>query len=79
MKVEIYSRPGCGYCDAAKDIFKDHGVHYIEYGVGSGISKEEFYEKFPGCRTVPQIVIDGKHIGGYGSLTEWIEHNDFHS
>lgn len=76
MRVEIYSRPGCGYCENAKDIFKQKGVHFVEYSIGSGFSREAFFEKFPNEKTVPQIVIDGEHIGGYTQLTEWMKEHD---
>lgn len=74
--ITIYSKPGCGYCDAAKDIFKKTGVQYTELMVGSDLTREQFFERFPGAKTVPQIIIDGQHIGGYDNLTEWMEHND---
>lgn len=72
----IYSKPNCPYCDMAKEVFKKLNVQYEEHVVGSEVSKEEFYKKFPGCRTVPQIVIADEHIGGYAELTEWMKHND---
>jgi glutaredoxin len=73
---EIYSRPNCPYCDMAKDVFKKLGVQFEERVVGSDISREDFFEKFPGKRTVPQIIIRGEHIGGYSDLKEWMEKND---
>lgn len=76
MRVEIYSRPGCGHCESAKEVFKQRGVHFVEYSIGSGFSREAFFEKFPDSKTVPQIVIDGIHIGGYAQLTEWMKEND---
>lgn len=78
MKFEIYSKTGCAYCEQAKKLLEEKGVHYIEYGVGSGISREAFFEKFPGVKTVPQIVVDGHHVGGYENFIEWIKENDVH-
>ena len=73
---EIYSRPNCPYCDMAKDVFKKLSVPFEERVVGSDISRDDFLEKFPGCRTVPQIVVGGSHVGGYTELTEWMKEND---
>lgn len=73
---EIYSRPNCPYCDQAKDVFKKLGVQFEERVVGSDLTREEFFEKFPGKRTVPQIIVGGNHIGGYSDLTEWMKDND---
>lgn len=73
---QIYSKPNCPFCDMAKDTFKNMGVHFDEYVVGSDLTREEFFEKFPGRTTVPQIVVGGQHIGGYDNLTEWMKTND---
>lgn len=73
---EIYSRPNCPYCDMAKDVFKKLGVQYEEKVVGSDISREDFFEKFPGVKTVPQIIVGGNHIGGHSDLLEWMKDND---
>jgi glutaredoxin len=74
--IEIYSKPNCPYCDAAKAIFRANSVQVNEHVVGSDISREEFLQKFPNCKTVPQIIINGHHVGGYTDLTEWMTHND---
>ena len=72
----IYSKSNCPYCDRAKSVFKKLGVQYEERVVGSDLTREEFFEKFPGCKTVPQIIVGDKHIGGYDNLLEWMENND---
>lgn len=74
--IDIYSKPNCPYCDKAKMVFKGYRVQFNEYVVGSDISREQFFEKFPGKKTVPQIIINGQHVGGYDELTEWIKEND---
>lgn len=73
---EIYSKPNCQYCDAAKGVFKKLGVQFEERVVGLHLTRDEFFEKFPGQRTVPQIVVGDKHIGGYNNLLEWMQTND---
>lgn len=77
--IEVYSKPNCPYCDMAKDTFRNTGVQYKEIVVGFDMSREEFYLKFPGHRTVPQILINGHHVGGYSDLTEWMKTNDLRS
>ena len=75
----IYSRPGCGYCDAAKDLLQRRGLQFTELVLDAGQRKEEgvqYYtkaqllEKAPGAKTVPQIFHNQKHIGGFTELTE---------
>jgi len=76
MKIDIYSKPDCVYCNRAKDLFNQKGLQFNEHVVGSDITRDDFIIMFRGAKTVPQIVIDGKHIGGYDNLTEWVKTND---
>ena len=68
-KVEIYSSPWCGYCARAKSLLSKKGVDYVDYDVDadSGL-REKMVERAGGRETVPQIFIDGKHIGGSDEL-----------
>ena len=43
--------------------------------LGKDISRKEFFKKFPDTKTVPQIIIDNKHIGGYNDLEKWFAFN----
>ncbi|MBL8837025.1 MAG: glutaredoxin 3 [Alphaproteobacteria bacterium] len=64
-KVEIYSSPWCGYCARAKRLLGEKGVEYIEYDVTADSSlRETMVERAHGRTTVPQIFIDGRHVGG---------------
>ncbi len=68
-KVEIYTSMLCGYCHAAKRMLKERGVEFIEYDVGYDAEKRgAMSERASGRTTVPQIFIDGKHIGGCNEL-----------
>ncbi len=68
-KVEIYSSPWCGYCARAKGLLSRKGVDFVEYDVTADTSKrDEMVERAGGRTTVPQIFIDGKHIGGSDEL-----------
>jgi len=67
--VEIYTSPLCGYCHAAKRLLADKGVSYAEVDVLSNPDrKPEMIKRANGSRTVPQIFIDGNHIGGSDDL-----------
>lgn len=76
MKIDIYGRPNCSFCSMAKDLLNKKGLQYTEHVVGSDMTREQFFEMFPGARTVPQITIDGRLIGGYDKLTEWMNSYD---
>lgn len=68
-KVEIYTKDWCGYCARAKALLTDKGVAFDEYDVGmGGDRREEMLSRANGGTTVPQIFIDGQHIGGSDAL-----------
>lgn len=64
-KVEIYTKMACPYCVAAKALLDSKGVPYEEYDITMGGPKrDEMQERVPGAYTVPQILIDGRAVGG---------------
>jgi ribonucleotide reductase beta subunit family protein with ferritin-like domain/glutaredoxin len=69
MKIELYSKPHCTFCDAAKKFFDSNSVRYTVHDINDS---DENYQNFLklGMRSVPQIVVDGKHIGNYDSLMQ---------
>lgn len=63
--VEIYTTPICGFCHRAKSLLSSKGVSYTEIDVMADPSRRaEMTQRANGGRTVPQIFIDGQHIGG---------------
>lgn len=67
--VVIYTKPGCPYCHAAKDLLDRKGADYAEIVASSDpAKKQEMIQKSGGRMTFPQIFIDGKHIGGSDEL-----------
>ena len=69
-KVEIYSRSNCSYCVMAMNFFDSKGIKYDVYSADDPKVFEEMLERNPQARTVPQIFIDDKLIGGYTDLVE---------
>jgi glutaredoxin 3 len=64
-KVEMYTTQWCGYCARARALLQRKGVEFAEYDVDEEAGKREEARARSGGRTsVPQIFIDGKHIGG---------------
>jgi glutaredoxin 3 len=67
--VTIYTTPFCPYCMRAKKLLQKKGVAYKEIDVSnSSSSREEMMQRAGGRSTVPQIFIDGAHIGGSDEL-----------
>lgn len=68
-KVEIYSKFGCPYCYRAKRLLDAKGATYEEYDITmGGPQRAEMIQRANGRTTVPQVFIDGRHIGGSDDL-----------
>ncbi|RGP37413.1 glutaredoxin 3 [Pseudotabrizicola alkalilacus] len=67
--VEIYTTPSCPYCIAAKRLLDKKGVAYAETDVSRDPAlRQAMTVRAGGSRTVPQIFIDGQHVGGCDDL-----------
>lgn len=72
--IEIYGRANCVWCTRAKTLVESRGLAYKYLSFPEDISAEEFHAKFPGRKTVPQIIVDGVLLDdGFTSLTEIID------
>ena len=68
-KVEIYTKFTCPYCFRAKSLLSKKGVDFDETEVSmGGEPKAEMIRRAGGRSTVPQIFIDGQHVGGSDDL-----------
>ncbi len=69
--VVIYTSAFCGYCARAKRLLKEKGIDFNEIGVDMNPAlRDEMMEKSGGRYTVPQIFINGLHVGGCDDLHE---------
>ena len=70
-QVEIYTGPLCAFCDRAIALLNKKGVSFKKIDLASDPNKmEDMIKKTNGMRTVPQIFIDGQHIGGSDKLQD---------
>jgi glutaredoxin 3 len=68
-EIEIYTKFLCPYCTRAKSLLKAHGAAFTEHDISMGGPKRsEMLARANGRATVPQIFIDGRHIGGCDDL-----------
>ena len=67
--VEIYTTPTCGFCHAAKRLLSSKGVSFSEIDLSSQPDRRaEMMQRANGRRTVPQIFIGDRHVGGCDDL-----------
>jgi len=72
MKIKIYSKNNCVFCNKAKHLVKSLGLTYEEKKMEEFDSPQAMLEDIgKQVRTMPQIKIDGKLIGGYNQLVEY--------
>ena len=68
--IEVYSTPNCPYCVRAKTLLKSKNINFKEIDVSDDIESLQKMMKLSGLRTVPQIFINDKSIGGYDELAQ---------
>jgi glutaredoxin 3 len=70
-RVKVFSTASCPFCIKAKQLLDKWNIPYEEARIDvDQTARREFVESTNGARTVPQIIIDGKCIGGFTELTE---------
>jgi len=68
-RIVLYTTPFCGYCRATKRLLADKGLAFHEIDVAFDEEKcGEMVGRTAGMRTVPQIFIDSRHVGGHAEL-----------
>jgi len=82
-KIEVYSGDYCPYCMRAKALLQQRELEFVEYNVQQEPEKRvEMAERAPGVRTIPQIFINDRHVGGCddlyaldkkGELNNWLD------
>lgn len=68
-KVEIYTWSRCPFCIRAKGLLKEKGIEFIEYVIdGDEEAREAMSVRANGRRSLPQIFINDRHVGGCDDL-----------
>lgn len=73
MKAIVWSKNNCPYCDQAKALLKLKNIEFEEKNVGKDYSREQLLEAVPNARTLPQVFVDGKLIGGFTELSAYFK------
>ena len=74
MKVLIYTKDNCIWCDRAKILLDSKKISYNEIDLSDDSERLKFYEKIgDNVKTVPQVFIDDKRIGGFQDLEVFLD------
>lgn len=71
--VIIYGSPKCSYCEMALDLVNRYQLDYEYFSVTDVENQIKFRELFPEAKTIPQIVWNGNHVGGYTEFASEVE------
>jgi glutaredoxin len=80
MKLTIYSKSGCPYCEKIKTISKyleeQRGFSVVVYNLDVDFNREQFYAEFGVGSTFPQVVLDELHLGGCTDSVKYLQENN---
>ena len=72
-QLVVYGAPGCSYCVRAKELANRHGIRVQYIDLSADAEAKKYIIEDIGARTVPQVFHEGKHIGGYTELVEYLK------
>ena len=75
MNCTIFSKEGCPYCDKIKEVLELTESKYVVYTLDTHFDKKSFYGEFGEGSTFPQVVCDGKKLGGCVDTIEFLKEN----
>jgi len=74
MQAVVWSKDACPFCVQAKALLKQKGIEFEERNIMHGTwTKEQLLEAVPNARTLPQIFLDDKLVGGFTELRKHLQ------
>ena len=75
MNFAVYSKDGCPYCDKIKQVMDLTKLSYVVYNLNEDFDRDSFYGEFGQGSTFPQVVVDGKILGGCVDTIQFLREN----
>ena len=75
MNFAVYSKEGCPYCNKITQVLELTNLSYVVYNLGEHFDRNSFYDEFGQGSTFPQVVVDGKKLGGCVDTIEFLREN----
>ena len=73
IKAIVWSKENCPYCLQAKALLESKGIEFEERNVSKDWTREQLLEAVPNARTLPQIFLDDKLVGGFTELRKHLQ------
>ena len=77
MNFAVYTKDGCPYCDKIKQVMDLTKLSYVVYNLNEDFDRDSFYGEVGQGSTFPQVVVDGKKLGGCVDTIEFLRENKF--
>jgi|TARA_B100000287_G_C20165739_1_gene596130 glutaredoxin len=75
MNFTVFSKEGCPYCDKVKQVLELTNSKFVVYTLGKQFERDAFYGEFGEGSTFPQVVCDGKKLGGSVETIKFLQEN----
>ena len=75
MNFAIYTKEGCPYCEKVKEVLQLTESKFVVYNLDEHFDKDSFYGEFGQGSTFPQVVVDGKKLGGCVDTVQFLKEN----
>jgi glutaredoxin len=75
--ITIWGKPACPSCMKAKATCESRQLQNEYKELGKDFTREQVFEKFPGARTFPQIIVGSNKVGGYEQMLAYLEDTNY--
>ena len=75
MNFAVYTKDGCPHCDKVKEVLQLTESKFVVYNLDEHFDKDSFYGEFGQGSTFPQVVVDGKKLGGCVDTVQFLKEN----
>ena len=76
MNFAVYSKDGCPYCTKVVQVLELAKLNHVVYKLGNQFNKDAFYGEFGNGSTFPQVVVNGRKLGGCTETVKYLKENN---
>ena len=76
MNFAVYSKDGCPYCTKVVQVLELAKLNHVVYKLDRNFDRQSFYGEFGNGSTFPQVVVNGKKLGGCNETVKYLNENN---
>tara|TARA_B100000902_G_scaffold208829_1_gene198789 strand:- start:286 stop:537 length:252 start_codon:yes stop_codon:yes gene_type:complete len=76
MNFAVYTKDGCPYCEKIKKVLELTDSKFVVYNLGQHFEKDAFYGEFGHGSTFPQVVCEGRKLGGCVDTIKYLQEKE---